>query len=240
MIIWLTSAILLGIVSSLHCVGMCGPLMLALPMRALNNQSFHFFLYQFGRITMYALLGFIFGWLGETVKLQTSQQVLSIVTGIIILVVWVVPKKYNQAVWNPAYYITKVVTRFFGVGVKTTRTPNYWLLGMINGLLPCGVVYLAVMSAIALGSPIKSAAFMLTFGIGTIPALLGLAYLNQNITSLKLFSKIKINTVLPVLSILVACLLIVRGLNLGIPYLSPKLQTDMSVAQCAKSCCYKK
>jgi sulfite exporter TauE/SafE len=115
------------------------------------------------------------------------------------------------------------------------RTPGSFLItGILNGLLPCGLVYLAVAGAIATGNVAKSSLFMALFGLGTIPAMLGVAIAKNRITQ---SMRRHINKAVPVFAVLMACLLVLRGLNLNIPYLSPEL----SKTDCTKqSCCAKK
>lgn len=239
--IWIASAFGLGLLSSLHCVGMCGPLTLAIPTIGSEGKGLrNFFLYHLGRIFTYSLLGLLFGALGESIKLQSTQRTLSIISGAIILLIWLLPKKYNSHKLNPVYYINRYVISAFTHKLKQSGLFNYAFLGMLNGLLPCGVVYLAAFSAVALGNPVYSSTFMFVFGLATIPALFSLIVLKTNLSLVPVINKINVNKIIPYLSMLVAVLLILRGLNLGIPYVSPKIETSMSVADCSKACCYKK
>lgn len=224
--IWI--ALGLGIVGSLHCVGMCGPLVLAVSRErsgvAFRGRVF----YNVGRVTTYSLLGLFFGLLGSAARFSGLQQAVSIVSGVLILLWLVVPKqRMEQALLSRYAYqlyarLRKLLTPLWQRHYLTSQ----FGLGLLNGLLPCGLVYVALASSLAQASVIKSVVFMACFGLGTFPALLSLVAVS---THLKAIVKKPSRWLMPVGLTIVALMLIVRGLSFGIPYLSPQLrQSDVS------------
>lgn len=234
---FLITALTLGFLGSLHCVGMCGPIALALPV--VDNTRFSrisgIVLYNIGRASTYAMLGIVFGLLGKSFVIAGYQQALSITLGVIILGIVLIPSRYLQnlpgsgAFFKPVTKIRAELTRLF----KTRSYGSLFTIGVLNGLLPCGLVYTAVAGAIAMADPLKGSLFMMFFGFGTMPAMLGLTIAGQKI-SMGLRNSFK--KAVPVFVSLMAVLLILRGLNLGIPYVSPEL----SKTDCTKhNCCHK-
>ncbi|MEO6251958.1 MAG: sulfite exporter TauE/SafE family protein [Ferruginibacter sp.] len=230
-------AFMIGIVGSFHCVGMCGPLALALPLA--NDSFFAKFsgalIYNAGRIATYSVFGLIFGAIGQTASLFGFQQWLSISTGLLILVFIVIPKKYNMQQAASNY-----TTRFFsGIRMQLGRlftkknNTSFFVIGLLNGLLPCGLVYMAVAGAIAAGSIGNSVLFMAAFGLGTLPIMWSVAFFG-NYVGVSLRQKIR--RVYPYMLALMACLLILRGMGLGIPYVSPKMNTEQAAVH---GCCIK-
>lgn len=235
---FLITALTLGFLGSLHCVGMCGPIALALPV--VNNTRISRIMgivfYNFGRVITYASFGVVFGLLGKSFVIAGYQQALSIALGVIILVLLFIPGRYLSNIpgsgrfLKPASEIKGALARLF----KTRSYSSLFTIGVLNGLLPCGLVYTGVAGAIAMADPVKGSLFMLAFGLGTIPAMLGLTLAGQRI-SMDLRNSFR--KVVPVFVSLMAVLLILRGLNLGIPYVSPEL----SKTDCTKHvCCHHK
>jgi sulfite exporter TauE/SafE len=228
----------IGFVGSLHCVGMCGPIALALPVhgKGMFARLTGSFSYNTGRIITYSLLGIMFGLLGKGFVIAGYQQWLSLGVGIAILIAYLVPVVVKEKIGMTRIMLPVVmkVKSLLGSFLQQ-RTPGSFLItGILNGLLPCGLVYLAVAGAIATGNVAKSSLFMALFGLGTIPAMLGVAIAKNRITQ---SMRRHINKAVPVFAVLMACLLVLRGLNLNIPYLSPEL----SKTDCTKqSCCAKK
>lgn len=211
----------LGAAGSFHCVGMCGPLALALPVYHLSatQKVFAQLLYNTGRIFTYTLLGFLFGMAGKGFYLAGWQQVFSIATGSIMLlfaILYYVFKKSFQPKWllNFNVFIQKKTSSFF----RQKKIAGYLLPGMMNGLLPCGMVYVAVAAALTTGDAGMSALFMAGFGLATLPAMLLLGIIGSGIST---SVRAGIKKFTPFIIIAVACLLILRGMNLGIPYISP-------------------
>lgn len=229
----LWSAFLIGLFGSFHCIGMCGPIALALPVQ---NSRFNLIvgrlLYNIGRAITYAVIGLVFGLLGQSLSLVGFQQSVSIFAGALILLMVLLPSKISQKIYllKPAYGFTNFLKRKFGALLKKKSVTSTFLIGLLNGFLPCGLVYIAVAGAIASGSYLDGAAYMFVFGIGTLPIMLAVS-LAGNFISLNV--RKRINRMIPAFMIVLAFLFILRGMNLGIPYVSPKLQqteiTDDSV-----------
>lgn len=167
------SAFLIGLLGSVHCAGMCGPIMLSLTKNSGKQTLRSFILYHLGRIAVYALIGVFFGLLSASVQFFSFQKYLTIFIGVLVLTVFAFPKVRNR--FEGWYYHS----RFYG-SVKSRLTGLYtsrlrWLAaGLLNGFLPCGLVYLAAAGAMLSGSAWSGAVYMLMFGLGTLPVLIGI------------------------------------------------------------------
>lgn len=218
------TAFILGLLGSFHCVGMCGPIAFALPISKRNNTQLikSRVLYNLGRIATYTLLGAIVGVLGRGVVLSSTQQWLSIGVGVLILLFFLLPNTVTRKLdmLRPVQKLVFKVKQKLGHLFKQKTAKSYVLIGTLNGFLPCGLVYLAMAGAIATGSMWQAMAYMALFGAGTFPVMLTVALAGNFI---KPQFKTKMYKLVPVFSITLAVLLIVRGLNLGVPYLSPKI-----------------
>lgn len=226
----LISGLLLGFVSSFHCLGMCGPLVLALPFNYLpnNKKTAGAFIYHIGRILVYILLGIFFSLLGSRFFIAKYQQTFSIVIGISVIVMtffYFFNKKLFTLQIVEAF--THKVQHFIVKKITQHSLINILWVGAANGLLPCGMVYFAVMGALAMQSIQNSIVFMAAFGLGTLPFMF-------LITHLGIFIKISVrNTIkkfVPVFLLIMGMLLIMRGLNLGIPYISPEINNTADSA----------
>lgn len=230
------SALALGFLGSFHCIGMCGPIVLALPNHYQHKyvKIYSSVLYNLGRVITYGILGLIFGLLGEGIYLGGLQQIVSIITGAIIILIvlfpYVLPNKMKQfSVMNYPWF-KNTFSKLF----KSNSYTAYILLGLINGLLPCGFVYIALSGALLMGETIQGMLFMMLFGIGTIPAMFTLS-MAGSFVSLNIRNKIK--KTIPYLSLIVGLILILRGLNLGIPYVSPVISHEKQ--ETSVDCCHK-
>ncbi len=209
-----TSAFFLGLVSSLHCVGMCGPLALALPTRDLRpvRRARAWGMYHGGRILVYTLAGIIFGLFGRGVYLAGWQQQFSILLGVAIIALALLGRFRPFGLVSMQRTITRLWT--------APGRAKFFLLGMANGLLPCGMVYLAIAGALTRTRVYESAGFMTCFGLGTLPLLLTLQHTGNRLT---FPARARLRRAIPVLTIAIGLLLILRGLDLGIPFLSPAM-----------------
>ena len=212
----------LGAAGSLHCIGMCGPLSLALPTHNLSatKRFVYLFIYQLGRIITYSLLGLTFGLLGTTIVIAGFQQQFSILLGIIILllaILYQLRKTSLHIKWLSGFYkfIQQLIIKLF----KKARSPfSFLVLGMANGLLPCGMVYVAIAAALASVNLTEGVLFMSMFGAGTLPVMLLVGYARQWFKPGLRFSLKKI---VPVFVTIMGIILILRGLSLDIPFISP-------------------
>jgi len=226
--IW--TALAIGFVGSFHCIGMCGPIALALPLS--QNSRFHLVsgrvLYNLGRATTYAGIGLFAGLAGQSLSLAGFQQAVSVVSGVLILIIVLIPTSISQklSLLKPAYGFTSFLKRKFGLLLSKKSLRALFYIGVINGFLPCGMVYLALAGAVAMAGIMKGAVYMFLFGLGTLPVMLAVS-LAGNFVSSEL--RIRINRWIPAIMVVLAVLFILRGLNLGIPYISPELrQTGIS------------
>ncbi len=228
------SAFLIGLFGSFHCIGMCGPIALALPVQKDSRVKLIIgrILYNVGRAITYGIIGILFGLIGQSLSLAGFQQSVSIVAGVLILLMVILPSKYSQKLYllKPAYGFTNFLKRKFGVLLKQKSVMSVFLIGILNGFLPCGLVYIAVAGAIATGNYLEGAIYMFVFGLGTLPIMLVMS-LAGNFISLNV--RRRVNKMIPAFLVVLGILFILRGMNLGIPYVSPKIQqteiTDDSV-----------
>ncbi len=215
------SAFLMGFLGSFHCIGMCGPIVLSLPGKRAGYKLF----YNIGRTITYSLLGLAVGLVGEGAAFAGLQQALSVGVGVLMLVI-IVFTRYKHfdlptsGVFNNIYITVKGK---LGPLFKSKSVFAPIFIGMLNGILPCGLVYAALFTALSMGSLVDGAIYMMSFGIGTIPMMLGLGLFSGFITP---SFRTKLNKVVPYFLALVAVLLILRGLNLGIPYVSPQIDSS--------------
>ncbi|MEZ5083425.1 MAG: sulfite exporter TauE/SafE family protein [Bacteroidales bacterium] len=219
----LITALTIGLVGSLHCLGMCGPIAIGIPLDRDNwwKKLAGGLLYNYGRITTYGVLGAIFGLLGRGIQLAGLQQWASIFLGIIMIVSVLFPFVFREKINLDKLfsgYAGRLIGSFRKLFVKSSMQ-NLFFIGLLNGLLPCGLVYMAIAGAINTNDVLMGVAFMVVFGIGTTPALLILSLAGNVVTAG--FRK-KVKHVIPVFIVILGILFILRGMSLGIPYISPK------------------
>lgn len=224
MITVILSGLLLGLISSLHCVGMCGPLVMSLPFLGRDTSpALNLVIYNTGRITTYVLLGILFAFLGKQFYLAGFQKGLTILLGSLLLLFALIqffPISKRKQILGFSW-INKAIIHLS----KKKSLGSLWLMGMFNGALPCGMVYLAIAASLAFQPIIHNAAYMLFFGIGTLPLLLGTGFLGWKIN---LSTRQKILKVIPIYSLILGVILILRGMELGIPFLSPILPQKLN------------
>ena len=196
----LWSAIILGLLGSFHCIGMCGPIAFLLPVDRSNplRKTIQIFLYHFGRILAYSSIGLIFGLIGKSASM---------------------------------FRVVSKIKTALGNELKKKTPDTFLTIGFLNGFLPCGLVYVAIFASVALGNVWESSLYMALFGVGTIPLMTTAIYLGSMITG---SVKSKIRRAIPVFVVIFGCLFILRGMGLGIPYISPKqmVETVDSNYQC--------
>lgn len=218
----LYSAIILGLLGSFHCIGMCGPIAFVLPVNRENNtkKALQIVLYHLGRLLTYSLIGFLFGLIGKGLYLAGFQQRISILIGVFMIVIALIPVRifntYNFS--KPLYSIIGKIKSNLGKLLKKKSNKTFLTIGVLNGFLPCGMVYMALVGSIATGSANFGALYMFIFGLGTIPLMTTAVYLG-NILSISVRSKIQ--KAIPLFVVMIGILFILRGMGLGIPYISP-------------------
>lgn len=206
------SAFLLGFLGSFHCVGMCGPLALMLPVNDSSKTSIIVgrFLYNVGRIATYLGLGFLLGTIGLAASIKGFQKELSVATGVIILATVILSTGKKQKV--KVYELTNTFTSPLRSTLKKLFSKkshlSLFLIGMINGLLPCGFVYIAIAGALATGNHLSGTVYMMLFGLGTLPVMF---FISTSTSILSLRWRSFLNRFTPVAAIVIALLLIYRG-----------------------------
>lgn len=227
----LYSAFILGLLGSLHCVGMCGPIAFMLPVDRSNSikKVSQIGVYHLGRLLAYSLIGLVFGLVGKSLNLFGVQQQLSIAIGVLMIVVVLIPYR-TFAKYNLSKPLNKVISKVksnLGQALKKKTPDTFLTIGFLNGFLPCGLVYMAVFGAVATGSLLQGSFYMVLFGLGTIPLMTSAIYLgkflNQTI-------KQRIQKAIPVFVVIIGVLFILRGLGLGIPYISPAPVVEMATS----------
>lgn len=216
------SALGLGFASGFHCIGMCGPI--ALSMGMTRKQATHFYLqnltYQFGRIVTYSFLGALLGILGEGFQMAGFQKYVTIIVGILLILMAIFSfggKDFAAKIPFLSGLLLKIKMNL-GKLLQTADYKSRFTTGILNGFLPCGMVYMAVTASLASGGIWQSAVFMALFGLGTLPFMFAVVVVGNLMTNAL---RIKILKIVPVLMIVLGGLFVLRGLELGIPYLSP-------------------
>lgn len=223
----LFSAVIIGLLSSLHCIGMCGPIAMMLPLDRSSEAKrvMQLMLYHTGRLFSYGTLGLFFGILGKGLYLAGLQQQLSIIAGIAIIAIVIVPERkfaqYNFS--KPVYRIISKVKTNLGSRLMQKDSKAFFMVGLLNGFLPCGLVYAALFGAIAMQGVGYGVLYMMFYGLGTIPLMSVVVLAGGMFTSSQ---RNTLNKLVPYAMVLMGMLFIVRGLGLGIPFLSP---SDMNL-----------
>ncbi len=223
------AAFTMGLLGSFHCVGMCGPLALSLPVN--NGNTWSKFtgavLYNAGRICTYSLFGVLFGAIGRSVAFFGYQQWLSVSLGVLIILFIILPKRVR--LFKGGHFLLTFLEKLraaLGRLFFKKNSASLFAIGLLNGLLPCGLVYMAAAGAVASGSMTSSISFMAFFGLGTLPMMWSMAFFGNYVSA---GFRQQIRKAYPYMMSFIACLLILRGIGLGIPYLSPKM--DMGKKQ---------
>jgi sulfite exporter TauE/SafE len=226
---FISTAFLFGFISSFHCAGMCGPIAISLP-NAANRFQFvgGKLLYNAGRITTYILLGALFGLFGKGLALAGVQQAISVALGVALLIMALLafnPDTLFQKVAVLRTFQTFII-RQFGRQFKSASLHSMYIIGLLNGLLPCGVVYIALAGSLTTGNAVGGMAYMAVFGLGTLPMMLFISLAGKMVSFQ--FRNV-LRKASPAVMFFFAVLLILRGLNLNIPYISPRLSNDVTM-----------
>jgi sulfite exporter TauE/SafE len=225
----LWSALIFGLLGSFHCIGMCGPIAFMLPVDRSNSfrKVGQIFIYHFGRLLAYSLIGLFFGLVGKSLYIFGIQQQLSIAIGALMILVVLIPtqtfNKFNFS--KPIYKLISKVKSALGKALKKKTPDTFLTIGFLNGFLPCGLVYMAVFASMTMHNAFQGSLYMVLFGLGTIPLMTSAIYLGKFLnTSIKQ----RIQKAVPVFVIVIGVLFVLRGLGLGIPYISPAPIVEMA------------
>jgi uncharacterized protein len=217
--IW--TALVLGFLGSFHCLGMCGPI--AMAVSAKDNAPFlrNKIIYNLGRTLTYSLLGLTIGLLGFSLALAGIQQWISILMGILILIMAFSYKRSEKIIAGSGLFgLVGKLKSTLGLYLKQGGSKAFFFSGLLNGFLPCGMVYIALVASLALQNPWEGALYMFAFGLGTIPMLLSIMVTGK---LLSLTLRNKLSRALPYFAMFIGILFIVRGLGIGV-HGSPSLQ----------------
>lgn len=217
------SAFILGLLGSLHCAAMCGPFMLGLAAR--EYSLFSLLVHHVGRWVGYIILAVFFYFIVSPLQVFEMQQYIGLFSGILLVVYGL--KSYIPPVNKLFTKITSLISAKM-INSKSGRTGNV-VLGVLNGLLPCGLSFGAAILSVNAGSLVGAGTYMVVFGLGTLPILLAMSYLPQ----LGLQKTLrKFNAYTPKILLVVGFLLIIRSAGLGIPYLSPTYNSSAQEMEC--------
>lgn len=250
----LFTGLVLGLASNVHCLGMCGPIALILPLNRSNNWTIlsGTLQYNLARTLVYGILGLAVGLLGMTIHLFGILQWMSILAGIA-LIVFAWRKQING--WFPRlsnpFGIQKGIQTMMGRAVRSKSRFRLMAFGAINGLLPCGMVYVALLNALLAENSLTSAFAMMAFGVGTLPMMIFVPFMSNKLGTA---TRQKLNRSIPYVLTVVGILIAVRGMNLGIPFVSPRIDMvkkstlsstnsdskNKEEARVEMSCCHKK
>ncbi|MAM30596.1 MAG: hypothetical protein CMC13_16395 [Flavobacteriaceae bacterium] len=233
----LITALIFGLLGSFHCVGMCGPIAFLLPVdrnnpvkRVLQIASYHA-----GRLFTYATIGLLFGFLGSRLQLFGIQQQLSIAIGVLMILAILLPNRMVST-YLGTQFLYKWVGKLksaLGNALKGKSIDRFFTIGFLNGLLPCGLVYMALFGSVAAGGAWEGGLYMVFFGLGTIPLMTTATYLGN---FLKAGLRQRLLKAIPVVVVIVGMLFVLRGLGLGIPYVSPSEMVAVEKVSATHSC----
>ncbi|TLV04085.1 sulfite exporter TauE/SafE family protein [Dyadobacter luticola] len=208
----------MGLLSSFHCICMCGPIALALPVQQGNRwrQFTGLMLYNVGRTTSYAALGALIGFFGNAVAWMGYLKYLSILVGIGMLAYVLWPK--SLGIWlHPPKIWAKLISSLkknMSTMLRSRSMTGRFLLGILNGLLPCGLVYLALVSSAATGNAASGAVYMFIFGTGTLPMMMAVGFFKNWLTP---GLRSRFHKLAPVVIALAGLVLVVRGILIQYP-----------------------
>ena len=239
------TGLVLGFMGSFHCAGMCGPIALSLPLHGNNilQKTLGGILYNLGRTLTYGVMGAFFGLIGQGFQMAGFQRWISIAMGTIMIISVLAPYVFKRFNTVNTDFFTKAVRKRLQQLFKKKSLGGLFLIGLLNGLLPCGLVSLAIAGAIGTANIYYGVLFMILFGLGTIPMMLLISILGNISVSIRN----RVNRLVPYVVTVVGIIFILRGLSLGIPYLSPpekKLHPEAHTSQTdnteavKKSCCH--
>lgn len=227
------SAFILGLLGSVHCVVMCGPLTAIFSFRSKSARGvFQTLLYQLGRISVYVILGAIVGGLMASSFYLGLANNFALILGVLFLVLALVYLLVKPA-GIQASYLGKLTTKWFGQVMNTQGVGQYkyYLAGVVNGILPCAMVYVALAGVASSAiTSFQGALYMMLFGLGTIPALVFVGMFSNYIKTKLYFLKVKV--IIPTFLIFTGLVLTLRGLNVQVPFLSAEIKPAQQTTNC--------
>lgn len=237
---FILSGFVLGFLGSLHCIGMCGPIVLAISSakHEMYKMILQRVLYHLGKAFTYAVMGALFGVLGNHIQLSGLQQIASIIIGSLIVLWIILPKSFKTAVTSlpPFKQYNEQIKNLLSKVLSSGNSKPFFVIGVVNGFLPCGLVYAGLAGAIATGNAFDGSLYMFLFGMGTMPALFAFSFLP---TLRKYLPKINSRKIIPAVSLVLGIIFILRGLNLGIPFISPKFEHKPQTEELSQpDCCH--
>ena len=215
----LSVAFTLGLFGSMHCIGMCGALSCALCKGSevsRNKLVLNALLYQLGRVLTYMILGVLFGLVSQLLLIAELQKYISILIGVVLVLSVLTSINLEYHLNNVPMmqgYLLSIRYKLASIYNATYQRPKL-ILGMINGLLPCGMVYLALAGALTTGGMMDSVLFMAAFGLGTIPLM---ALFTVGVSSLPGRIRGFFQRALPAITFLFGVYMILRGLGIHMP-----------------------
>ena len=214
----ITGAFLIGLLGSLHCMGMCGPVMLAL--NGAHHKAGGFVLYHGGRIASYLVIGLLLGGIGTFVSVLKMQQIATLILGLLIILLYGV-RRFRSGI-ERFYYQSRFYRFIRSIIAKNLSQRRKWFLsGVANGFFPCGLTYIAAAGAIVMTNFWQGALFMLVFGLGTVPALFVVQYAGNFL--IKRFKRL-IPRSLHFVALVSGILMVYRGTIMSFPDFDAKVR----------------
>lgn len=222
---WIITAFVLGLGGSLHCLGMCGPLILMMPFKSGENSStaLNLTVYFVSKSVLYGVIGLVIGLFGLGIRGIMGQYLLSLVAGSFILGVTLWPV-LNRWLALPSKLHLKMVDWYNRLNTRP-RWYYFIVLGVFNALLPCVMIWVAAGASAVTADPVKGFLFMSIFGLGTAPALIA-AFLSQSIIKRKL--RLGLQRTSKIIAFVLGIVLLMRGLNLNIPHSHSPVMNQVS------------
>lgn len=233
----LWTALIMGLAGSMHCLIMCGPIIMSLPQkRGFNKLLASRFVHNFGRLLSYLLIGLVFGSIGAALGLMPYQNLVSILSGsILVLAVLPTILKSRKSIFGGFFLRwSQVSSKFMAYFKKQNKGVATLGFGIVNGLLPCGLVYVAAAASIHATSLTYSLTYMLFFWLGTLPMMMGIGLFSHII---KPAFRARFRKAVPYLALFMGVIFILRGFSLNIPYLSPTVSKTSKGE--IENCCHK-
>ncbi len=217
----ISAALVFGFLTGFHCVGMCGPIAVSLPIKSNSwySRTYSALIYNFGRIVTYSVMGLLFGMVGQGLRLAGMQQWLSIAIGSAMILSVFFPLLFNSvAAKSPLFSLVNILKAKLGLLFGKKTYSSLFLIGLLNGLLPCGPVYVAIGLSLAAGNAINGMFYMALFGLGTVPIMLGLNLLGNFVTApIRKYMR----KAVPVFILVIGVWFVLKGLGLGVHLVSP-------------------